>query len=53
MEFTRRVRNPVTLSEFRTLPGVAAIPWLKGVIDLCVEKGIFNPAEIQERMKKK
>ena len=26
---------------------------MKGVIELCVEKGFFNPAEIQERMKKK
>jgi len=26
---------------------------MKGVIELCVEKGLFNPAEIQERMKKK
>ena len=26
---------------------------MKGVIELCVEKGFFNPAEIQDRMKKK
>ena len=26
---------------------------MKGVIELCVEKGFFNPAEVQERMKKK
>jgi len=26
---------------------------MKGVIELCVEKGFFNPAEIQEQMKKK
>jgi hypothetical protein len=26
---------------------------MKGVIELCVEKSLFNPAEIQERMKKK
>ena len=26
---------------------------MKGVIELCVEKGFFNPAEIQERLKKK
>jgi len=26
---------------------------MKGVIELCVEKGFFSPAEIQDRMKKK
>jgi hypothetical protein len=26
---------------------------MKGVIELCMEKGFFNPAEVQERMKKK